>query len=454
MMNAHDYARINIDRFREELKAWLRIPSISTDPAFNNDVQRAAEWLAEDMRRIGLQTVQIMPTGGHPLVYGEWLGAGPNAPTMLVYGHYDVQPAQLEDGWQSDPFEPIEREGRIYARGVADDKGQVFAHMKAIESLLATGGAPVNVKYLIEGEEESSSVNLPRFVRDHQSLLKADICLISDTAIHSENQPSIAYGVRGLVAMELVVTGPKRDLHSGLGGMIHNPSQVIAEIIARLHDPDGRVTVPGFYDDVLPLSDAERAILKQSDLTPEEWDEQIGAPSDWGEPEYTRVERSVARPTLEINGIYGGYMGAGFKTVIGARAGVKISCRLVPNQNAARIYQLVHDYLLSLVPPTVTAEINNFGYAEPALTNINHPAIKAAIRAYGHNWDKPVILTRSGGTLPIVADLQNQLGLAVILMGFALPDAGAHGPDENFSVAMFEKAISTIIHFTHEWRNA
>jgi acetylornithine deacetylase/succinyl-diaminopimelate desuccinylase-like protein len=251
--------------------------------------------------------------------------------------------------------------------------------------------------------------------------------------------------------MELIVTGPKRDLHSGLGGMVHNPSQVIAEIVAQLHDADGRVTVPGFYDDVADLSPQERDLLRQSDLTPAEWEEQIGAPKDWGEPNFSRVERSVARPTLEINGIYGGYTGSGFKTVIGARAGVKISCRLVPNQRAHRIYQQVRDYLLSLVPPTVTAEIRDFGTADPALTDIHHPAMQAAIRAYGHHWTNPAILTRSGGSLPIVADLQNKLGLPIILMGFALPDAAAHGPDENFSLEMFDKGISTIIHFMQEW---
>lgn len=450
MTTAHEYARTHAARFVEELKEWVKIPSISADPAFKGDVLRAAEWLAEDMRGIGLENVQVIATKGHPAVYADWLHAGPDKPTILVYGHYDVQPAVIEDGWDQGPFEPVEKNGRLYGRGASDDKGQVMLQLKAAEAMLATQSCPVNLKYIIEGEEEYGSPNLPAFVRDYADLLKADICLISDTSIHSAEQPSITYGLRGLTGLEVIITGPRIDLHSGNGGVVHNPAQALAEIIAKLHDDDGRITVPGFYDDVLSLSDEERAELSKTNLTPQEWDEQIGAPQEWGEPGYSLVERMGARPTLEINGIAGGYAGEGFKTVIGAKAIAKISCRLVPNQHPEKIYELVTNYIRSITPPTVNVDFKRHGMGEPALTDIQHPALRAAIRAYSHSWEKAPLLTRSGGSIPVVADFQKVLNVPVVLLGFTLPDCAAHGPNENFSLEMYRKGIDTVIHYMHE----
>ncbi|MBI5671306.1 MAG: dipeptidase [Chloroflexi bacterium] len=451
MTTPHDYARTHADRFRQQLFELLRIPSISTDPQRVADVQRAAQWVADDLRRIGMQRVDIMPTAGHPVVYAEWQGAGENAPTVLVYGHYDVQPAELEAGWTSDPFEPVIRDGRIYARGSSDDKGQAFAHVKAAESLLATGSSPVNLKFLIEGEEEIGSPNLGAWVREHRDLLRADVCVISDTSILAIDQPSICYALRGLAYMEVEVWGPKQDLHSGgFGGMVHNPAQALAEIIAALHNPDGSVAVPGFYDDVLPLSDDERAELQRSAAPESYWRDMTGVPQFWGEPAYALHERVGGRPTLEINGFVSGFYGAGSKTVLPAKALAKISCRLVANQNPRRIFELVRDQIARLTPPTVRSEVRLIAEAFPAMTDPREPAIQAASAAYEKGWGRRPLFERGGGTLPIMADLQRELNVPVVLLGFGLRSDGAHGPDEHFSVEMFHKGIDTAIYFFEE----
>ncbi len=450
MTTPFDYAAQHQERFVRQLSDWLRIPSVSTDLAFKNDILRAAHWLAEDMRRIGLENVALMETGGHPVVYGEWLHAGPDKPTVLVYGHYDVQPAVMEDGWTNPPFEPVIRDDKLIARGASDDKGQVMIQLKAIEALLATGTCPVNVKYLIEGEEESGSTNLTRFVNQNKALLKADLCLISDTGIRSADQPVIVYGLRGILSMELIVTGPKRDLHSGAGGNIHNPAQAICEIIAQLHHPDGSVNVAGFYDRVPTLSEQERALLNRADDTDAEWEAYMGNLPVWGEPGYTRIERRGARPTLEINGIASGYAGEGFKTVLPARAIAKISCRLVPDQDPKEIFELVKARIAELTPPTVRVELKMLDYGHPAITPIDHPATQAAVRAYGAHFPNEPLYVRGGGSIPVVADFQNIMGLPVVLLGFALPDSGAHGPDENFSLTMYARGIDTVITYLHE----
>jgi acetylornithine deacetylase/succinyl-diaminopimelate desuccinylase-like protein len=452
MVDAHEYAKEHANRFREQLYELLRIPSISTYPENAGDVRRAAEWIAAEMRRVGIQNVEVVATGGHPVVYGEWLGAGLNAPTVLMYGHYDVQPAEMENGWHSNPFEPIEKDGRIYARGSSDDKGQMFTHIKAAESLLAAEGKlPVNVKYLIEGEEEISSVHLAKFVSDNHERLKADVCVISDTGILSEDQPSIVYALRGLVYMEIHVQGPAKDLHSGgFGGTVHNPAQALAEIIAALHNPDGSITVPGFYDDVLPLSDAERAELAKTNWTDEQWIENTGVPKLWGEPQFNLRERIGARPTLEINGMISGFTGEGAKTVLPAKAMAKVSCRLVANQNPTRIFELVRDYVKTLTPPTITSEVRLLHTGDPAYVDVNTPAAQAAMSAYERGWGKRPVFVREGGSIPIVADFQRELGLPVILMGFGLDSDGAHGPDENFHINMFHKGIDTAISFLEE----
>jgi acetylornithine deacetylase/succinyl-diaminopimelate desuccinylase-like protein len=449
-MTPHDYAKTHNERFITQLVEWLKIPSVSTDMVFKPHIEKAAQWLAEDMRRIGLENIAIMPTGGHPIVYADWLHAGADKPTVLIYGHYDVQPAVIEDGWDSDPFEPILKNDRVYARGSSDDKGQVWCQMKAFEAMHATGGCPVNVKYIIEGEEESGGINLVNFIANQKELLKADICLISDTGIRSETEPVLVYGLRGLTSMEVIVSGPKYDLHSGRGGSIHNPAQAIAEIITQLHLEDGRVNVEGFYDDVLPLSDAERAELQKADDTPEEWRAIMGDLPEWGERNYAKVEKRGARPTLEINGIASGYAGEGFKTVLPAKAIAKISCRLVPNQDPKKIFELVKAKILAITPPTVKVEVKFHDGGHPAITPIDHPATQAAIRAYGKNWDTAPLMVRGGGSIPVVAEFQTQLGLPVVLLGFALPDSAAHGPNENFHLGMFAKGVNTVIDYLYE----
>ncbi len=455
MNNPHEYAEQEAQRFRQQLYDFLRIPSISTTPEHAGDVRRAAQWLAEDLRQAGLTTVDIIDTAGHPVVYGEWMGA-PGAPTVLIYGHYDVQPAEMKDGWSSDPFEPVERDGRIYARGSSDDKGQVFAHVKAIESLMKTQGKlPVNVKLVVEGEEEISSKHLGDFIISNRERLKADVCVISDTAILTVDQPSIVYALRGLVYMELEIVGPAVDLHSGVfGGTVHNPAQALAEIIAQLHHADGSISVPGFYDEVLALEAAERAELAKTEWDAGDWARMTGASQPWGEAQFTLRERVGARPTLEVNGMVSGFYGEGAKTVLPARALAKISCRLVANQNPHRIYELLRDYVASITPPTIHSEVRLLHVGEPAFVDRNSPAMQAAIRAYEKGWGAPPVFMREGGSIPIVADFQRELHLPVVLMGFGLNSDGAHGPDEHFTISMFHKGIDTAIYFLEEVANA
>ncbi len=451
MSTPHAYARQHSERSLNQLFDFIRIPSVSTLPERAADVRRAAEWLAANLSQAGFERVEVVPTSGHPIVYAEWMGAGPSAPTVLVYGHYDVQPADMADCWDSNPFEPILRDGFIYARGASDDKGQVFAQVKAAEALLATGGAPVNLKFIVEGEEEVSSLHLGDFVRQNAERLKADVCVISDTGMPSIDQPAICYSLRGLAYMELHVWGPAHDLHSGsYGGSVHNPAQALAEIIAALHKPDGSVSVPGFYDDVLPLSPEERAAINQRGMTEEAWRRETGADQPWGEAGYTIEERIGARPTLEINGMVSGFYGDGAKTVLPARALAKISCRLVANQNPQRIYELVRDYIAQLTPPTVRSELRLLHTGAPAYTDINTPAMRAAVVAYQKQWGASPIFIRGGGSIPIVADFQTQLGLPVVLLGFGLTGDGAHGPNERFSVEMFHRGIATAIQFFQE----
>jgi acetylornithine deacetylase/succinyl-diaminopimelate desuccinylase-like protein len=450
---ALDYARANGERFRQELHDWLRIPSVSTLPERKGDVRRAGQWLVDHLRKIGFERAELHDTAGHPIVYGEWLKAGAGAPTVLIYGHYDVQPADREaDGWTTDPFEPVEQDGKLYARGSSDDKGQTFTHVKAIESLLATEGKlPVNVKMLIEGEEEVSSAHLVEFVSAHKDLLKADVCVISDTALLTRDTPSIVNALRGLVYMEIHVQGPRTDLHSGgFGGTVHNPAQALAEIIAQLHNPDGSVAVPGFYDDVLVLTDDDRAELRKADWEFEDWAASTGLAKSWGEPQFTLRERIGARPTLEVNGMVSGFYGEGAKTVLPGKAMAKISCRLVANQNPHRIYEQIRDYVASITPDTVQVKVvklheGNAAYMDPKL-----PVMQAAIKAYEQGWGKRPVFMREGGSIPIVANFQQDLNVPVVLMGFGLNSDGAHGPDEHFYIDMFHKGIDTLIYFYHE----
>lgn len=452
MSNAYQYAEQNRNRFLQQWMELISIPSVGTDPAHAADTRRAAEWIVDDMRRIGLQNVEILPTGGNPAVYADWLGAGPDAPTVLIYAHYDVQPAELSDGWDSEPFTPTQRDGKLYGRGVADDKSNIILTLKAAEALLASDeGCPVNLKFLFEGEEESGSPNLPEFVRSHRDRLSADMAIIADGGLDKADEPMIIYAMRGIVAFEVRVIGPRTDLHSGVhGGSVHNPAQVIAEIVAQLHDADGHITVPGFYDDVEIVSDAEVAELRKRDVSPADWDHNVGAPQAWGEPAYAIVERTGTRPTLEINGISGGYTGDGFKTVIPAQAKAKISCRLVANQKPDKIYELVTSYIRQIAPPTVRVEFEKFGDGDPVRVPLDSPIVQALSRAFKLHWSQDVVYKRTGGSIPIVAIFQEELKLPCVPMGFALSDSGIHGPNEHYYLDLFYKGVDTTIRFLQE----
>ncbi len=447
------YAHDNALRFKEELKELLRIPSISTLSAHQSDVERAAAWLVDNLKRSGFQTAEAIPTEQHPVVYGEWLGAGPDAPTVLVYGHYDVQPAEIEDGWLTPPFEPVELDGKIFARGAIDSKSNVMAQLKAAETLLATGGAPVNLKLLFEGDEESASECMTAFVAAHKERLQADVIIICDGSMADREQPDMTYGLRGVVTMELEVWGPKKDLHSGhYGGTVHNPIQALAEIITQLHNPDGSVAVPGFYDSVLPLDEEERRELaKALPWIEREWDDVAGAPQHWGEPDYNLHERMGARPTLEINGIRGGFAEDGFKTVLPGRALAKISCRLVPNQLSEPIYQKVRDYIATITPPTVRAELRLLNIGEPIVIDRKSPAVQAALSAYEIVWGKRPIFVRAGGSIPITVDLKREMPEAYMaLLSFGYKGCSAHGPNEHVYLDMWYKGIDIMLYYYDE----
>lgn len=442
------YANDHQTRFLDELKALLRIPSISTLPDRADDVRRAAEWLADHMRSIGLEHVRVDPTAGHPVVVADWLHA-PGKPTVLIYGHYDVQPADPLELWISGPFEPEVRDGNLYARGASDDKGPFFAHLKAIEAYLRTEGTlPVNIKILVEGEEEIGSRNLDPYIYAHMSDLAADVVLISDSSILRPDQPSIVYGLRGLCYMEVEVAGPDHDLHSGqYGGAVHNPLQALCEMIASLHDAAGRVTIPGFYDKVRSLSQAEREELARESYGEERLIRETGVPKSWGEPDYTITERIGARPTLEVNGVIGGWTGHGSKTVIPSRALAKISMRLVADQDPDEIDRLFREHIQRIAPDTVRVEVRDLAHGAPALVERDIPAMEAAARAYEAGFGARPVFTREGGSIPVVATFQKALGIPSILMGLGLPDDRFHSPNEKFHLANFYRGINTIIHF-------
>jgi acetylornithine deacetylase/succinyl-diaminopimelate desuccinylase-like protein len=449
---ARAYARSNGERFRQELHEILRIPSLSADPAHASDLLQAAEWLAGQLSSIGVDNVAIMPTAGHPVVYGEWLGAGPDKRAVLVYGHYDVVPAALEDGWDTDPFEPVEKDGKIYARGTTDDKGQLFIHLKALESYLCSGeGSPVNLKFLLEGEEEVSSPNLRPFVETHLELLAADVCVISDSSMPAIDRPVVTHSLRGMTYIEIEVVGPHDDLHSGFyGGAVHNPALALVEILSKLHNPDHSIAVPGFYDDVVPLTEEERAEVAKSAMSDEELLTATGAPAVWGEAAYSIRERVSARPTLEINGLASGWAGPGPKTIIPASAMAKVSCRLVGNQDPHRIYQQLKAYIESLAPPTVKVEVRLLTTGEPALIDFTLPEMQAAARAYERGWGATPIFIRGGGSIPIVADIYSLMNIPVVMMGYGLDTDGLHGTNEHLSIEMFERGIETAIVYLDE----
>ncbi|MCC7024028.1 MAG: dipeptidase [Thermomicrobiales bacterium] len=448
---ARQYARDNADRFLEELEALLRIPSISTDPAHAGDIAAAADWLTESLRAIGAENVAVMPTAGYPVVYGEWNGAGPDKRTVLVYGHYDVVPAAIEDGWDTPPFTPVVKDGKVFARGATDDKGQLFIHVKALESYLASGGAPVNLKFLLEGEEEVASPNLRPFIEEHRDLLAADACVISDSSMPAIERPAITHSLRGMTYIEIHVDAPHDDLHSGFyGGAVHNPALALVEILSKLHNPDHSIAVPGFYDDVVPLTNAERAEIAKTDMSEAELLAATGVPAPWGEADFTLRERVSARPTLEINGLLSGWTGPGSKTIIPARAMAKVSCRLVGNQDPHDIYEKLRDYILAIAPPTVRVSVELLNTGEPALIDFTLPEMQAAARAYEIGWGASPVFTRGGGSIPIVADIAHLLQIPVVMMGYGLDTDGLHGTNEHFSLEMFHRGIDTAIVYLEE----
>jgi acetylornithine deacetylase/succinyl-diaminopimelate desuccinylase-like protein len=449
---ARGYSRTHGERFRHELHELLRIPSLSGDRAHAHDIMRAAEWLAGHLDILGVDNVQVMPTDGHPVVYGEWLGAGSDKPTVLVYGHYDIVPAAIQDGWNTPPFEPTEQDGKIYARGVSDDKGQLFVHLKAFESYVKTsGGAPVNLKFLFEGEEEIGSINLTPFLKAHLDLLKADLCVISDTSMRVIDEPVILHSLRGMTYMEVTVRGPSNDLHSGVwGGAVHNPALALVEILSRLHNPDHSIAVPGFYEDIVSLTPEERLELSKSAITDEQAKQATHVSATWGEATFSIRERVSTRPTIEINGLLSGWTGAGPKTIIPAHAMAKLSCRLVGNQDAEKIYRQVRRYIESITPASVAVQVELVSTSGPALIDYTIPEMQAAARAYQIGWGAEPIFVRGGGSIPVVADIYSLMSIPVIMMGYGLDDDGIHGPNEHLSIEMFHRGVETAIVYLEE----
>ena len=455
-MDIQTYVAAHKERFLNELFDLLRIPSVSADPAYKNDVLRAADWIAEKLRAAGVSKVEIHPTAGYPIVYGAHHKAD-NLPTVLVYGHYDVQPADPIELWESGPFEPlikptaIHPEGAIFARGACDDKGQMYMHIKAMEVMMALDALPCNVKFMIEGEEEVGSANLGTFVKAHREMLACDVILISDTGMLSMETPSITTGLRGLSYVEVELTGPNRDLHSGLyGGAVANPINQLAKMIAALHDENNRITIPGFYDDVHELSAEERAEMARAPFSLEKYKDALKINDVWGEAGYSTMERNSIRPTLDVNGIWGGYIGEGAKTVIASKAYAKISMRLVPNQNPDTITKLFCKHFESLTPAGCTVVCKPHHGGDAYVSPIDHPGYLAAAAAVEESFGKRPVPVRSGGSIPIVALFERELGAKSILMGFGLDSDAIHSPNEHYGVFNYFKGIETIpLFFKH-----
>ncbi len=460
MQNTQNYIQESKDRFLQELIDLLKIPTVSADSAYASEVIRGAEKVAEFLTNAGAEKVEICKTAGHPIVYGEKI-INPNAPTVLVYGHYDVQPADPIDLWTSPPFEPVVKkteihpEGAIFARGACDDKGQFFMHVKAFEAMMKANELPCNVKFMIEGEEEVGSVNLGIFIKENKERLKADIILVSDTGMLANDTPSITTGLRGLSYVEVEVTGPNRDLHSGLyGGCVANPINILAKMIASLHDENNHITIPGFYADVVELSLEERAEMAKAPYNEDNYKKALNIDAVYGETGYTTPERGSIRPTLDVNGIWGGYTGEGAKTVITSKAYAKISMRLVPNQDPEKITELFAKHFESIAPAGVTVVVNPHHGGEPVVTPIDSIAYKSAALAYEQTFGKTPIPVRSGGSIPIIALFEQELGLKTVMMGFGLDSDAIHSPNEHYGLFNFYKGIETIPYFFHYFNEA
>lgn len=446
-MTQKEYLESNKDRFLNELFDLLRIPSVSADSKFKDDVLKTAEFVKNKLIEAGADEVEICPTAGYPIVYGQKI-IDPNLPTVLVYGHYDVQPATPYELWDTPPFEPTLRDGKIYARGAADDKGQFYMHLKAFEVMMKTNTLACNVKFMIEGEEEVGSSNLGPFCISNKEKLKADVVLISDTSMIANDCPSIDVGLRGLSYVEVEVTGPNRDLHSGVyGGAVANPINILAQMIAKMHDDNNHITIPGFYDDVITVSDQDRNDLAKIPFDLEEYKKDLGIQDVWGEKGYSTIERTGIRPTLDVNGIWGGYTGEGSKTVLPSKAFAKISMRLVPNQSSHKVTELFSNYFKSLAPKGVEVIVKPHHGGEPVLTPTDSVPFKAAAKAMEETFGKKPIPTRGGGSIPIVALFEKELGLKSVLMGFGLDSDALHSPNEHYGVFNYYKGIETIPYF-------
>jgi acetylornithine deacetylase/succinyl-diaminopimelate desuccinylase-like protein len=443
------FVRENETRLLEELKTFLRIPSISTLPEHKPDVDRAATFVADALKHAGVENIEIIPTANHPLVYGDWLHA-PGQPTVLLYGHYDVQPPDPLELWHTPPFEPTVRDGNLYARGSSDDKGQFYMHIKALEALQAINGKlPVNVKFLIEGEEEIGGASIAKYVAENPSKLKADVALVSDTALYADGVPTLCIGLRGLIYTEIEATGPMRDLHSGLyGGAAPNAVFGLIELLAKTKSPDGRIQIPGIYDDVKEPAPAELASWKSLPFRKEDFlRNEVGSSELTGEPDRSVLERVWSRPTLEVHGIAGGFTGIGAKTVIPAKATAKVSFRLVPEQNPDKVIAGFKKFVADNTPTGIKTEVRVLSASPAVIVNPDHPAIDTAARAFSDILGRPSVFIRSGGSIPIVGDFARHLNIPTILMGFGLPDDGLHSPNEKYKISNYYTGIMTIAHF-------
>jgi acetylornithine deacetylase/succinyl-diaminopimelate desuccinylase-like protein len=442
MNSVVDFINVNRDRYVDELKQYLAIPSVSALPQHSGDVRRAAEWTRDALSAAGLQNAKLIETPGNPVVYADWLNA-PGKPTILFYGHYDVQPVDPVELWTSPPFEATVRDGEIYARGAADDKGQVFMHIKAVEAHLKQGGnLPVNIRFFIEGEEEVGSVHLDDFVRSHKQELAADVVVISDSPMFDRGIPSICYGLRGLAYFQIDLRGSKSDLHSGsFGGALANPAMVLAQILAQMKDRGGHVKIPGFYDDVRELSEAERAEWKKLPFNETKYRKELGAPKLFGETGYSTLERVWARPTFEVNGLLSGFTGEGAKTVLPATAMAKVSMRLVPNQHPDKIAKLFEDYLQKVAPKTVGLKVTRMHGGRPWMTEFDNKFVRAAGRAIEKGFGKPPVYNREGGSIPVVSTFEEELGVPSVLFGVGLPDENSHAPDERLDLGNFHNGV-------------
>jgi len=444
MQEIKKYVELNKQRFLDELLELLRFPSVSADPKYKADVLKTADFVAEKLKAAGADKVEVFQTAGYPVIYGEKL-IDPLLPTILVYGHYDVQPADPLELWDTPPFEPAIRDGKIYARGAADDKGQFYMHVKAFELMMETGTLGCNVKFMIEGEEEIGSAHLADFVKSNVERLTADVVLISDTSMISMENPSIETGLRGMSYLEVEVTGPNRDLHSGVyGGAVANPITILCQMIASLHDENNHITIPEFYDKVIELSPEEKTALNKAPFDLEEYKKDLDIREEWGEKGYTTLERTGTRPTMEVNGIWGGYIGEGAKTVLPSKANAKISFRLVPNQSSAEIAAIVQQHMQKLAPASVKVKVINHHGGEPVVTPTDSPAYRAAEKAIEESFGKKPIPTRGGGSIPIVALFEDVLGIKSVLMGFGLDSDGLHSPNEKYDIYNYYKGIETL----------